>query len=249
MDHDERQREARSPAWPDGPTLLARHAALERGEFDMAAHRTRYTRQHSEAVPGMRIITEKFQRRPDQLVQKLTVIDGTVLALNGYDGSIAWEVRDGVARILTGSEADTLKAAADFYHGLLAAPIVEAVAPKMVTVAELGAGDAGVYALTMPGASLAEAEAGGLAIIYVSKSTGLLASMSLGGGKMPWFIRQTFARYRDFGGLLVATEFSVTNRTGAVEFKHGVTIDDVRWDCVTDDEMEVPAPVQSLLKS
>ena len=101
----------------------------------------------------------------------------------------------------------------------------------------------------MPGVTLAAAEAAGLPVIYVSKSTGLLASMSLGGGKQSYFIRQTFGAYRDFGGLLVATELTVFNRTGAIEFKHAITIDVVRWDCVTDQQLELPAAVRALLKN
>jgi hypothetical protein len=235
----------RSPAWPDGAELLARHAALVRGEFDMTAHQTRYTRQHSELVPGMIVVTEKFQRSPSELLQKLMATDGSPLALNGYDGSVAWEMRDDIARLTTGAEADALKSAASFYEGLLS----ETVPRGLVTVAEFGAGDAGAFALTLPGVDIAAAEAGGFPIAYISKSTGLLASMSIGGGKMPWFVRQTFGSYRDFGGLLVATELTTTSHTGAIDFKHAITIDEVRWDCVSEQELELPAEVRALLKS
>ena len=74
-------------------------------------------------------------------------------------------------------------------------------------------------------------------------------ALVLGGGKQSYLIRQTFGGYRDFGGLLVATELSVANRSGAIEFKHAVTIDEVRWDCVTEQELELPPAVRALMKS
>jgi hypothetical protein len=233
--------------WPDAATLLERYEALVRGQFDMAAHRTRYTRQHTELIPGVPATIEKFQRRPAELVQKTTAL-GSMFLLNGFDGNVAWEVHDGVARIVTGPEAEVLKNTAAFYDGLLAAPAAMALTPNTATVGEVRVGDDTFYAISLAGSTPASAEAGGLPISLISKSTGLLASTTVGGGRMPWFVRQTFGGYRDFGGLLVATELTTTSRTEAASFEQSVTIDEVRWDSVSERELELPEAVRALIK-
>jgi len=239
---------AQQPApWPDAAVLLAQYEALLRGRFDTAAHQTRYTRQHTELIPGVPVTTEKFQRRPAELVQKTTAL-GSMVLLNGYDGNVAWEVRDGVARILTGPEAEVLKNTAAFYDGLLAAPAAMALTRNVATVGEGRVGDDTVLAISLAGSTLASAEAGGLPIAYISKSTGLLASTSVVGGNKPWLVRQTFGGYRDFGGLLMATELTTTSHTATANFEQSVTIDEVRWDSVSERELELPAAVRALIK-
>ncbi len=85
--------------------------------------------------------------------------------------------------------------------------------------------------------------------MYISKSTGLLASVSVGGGNKPFLVHQTFGGYRDVGGLLVATELTITSRTGAAEpIKNSVTIDELRWDSVPELEFELPEAVRALIK-
>lgn len=232
---------------PDAATLLARYEALLRGRFDTAAHQTRYTRQHTELVPGVPATIEKFQRRPAQLLQKMTAL-GSMFLLNGFDGNIAWELSDGVARIVTGPEAEVLKNTAAFYDGLMAAPAAMAWARNAVTVGEVRVGDDTFFVISSAGSTPASAEAGGLPITYISKSTGLLASTTVGGGRMPWFVRQTFGGYRDFGGLLVATELTTTSRTGTADFEQSVTIDEIRWDSVSERELELPEAVRALIK-
>jgi hypothetical protein len=233
--------------WPDASTLLAQYSTLVRGRFDTAAHQTRYTRQHTEIIPGITGTIEKFQRKPAELVQKTTASDGSMV-LDGYDGNVAWEMRDGVARLLTGYEAQAFKDAAAFYDGLLTAPIAAQLARNAATVGEARVGDDTVFAICVPGTTLATAEAGGFPIAYISKSTGLLTSTSVGGGNKPFFVRQTFGNYRDFGGLLVATKLTTTSRRGTTNFEHSVTIDEVRWDSVSERELELPEAVRTLIK-
>ena len=85
--------------------------------------------------------------------------------------------------------------------------------------------------------------------MYISKSTGLIASTTVGGGNKPFLVRQTFGGYRDFGGLLIATELTVSNRTPAANFAQSITIDEVRWDGVSERELELPEAVRALIKA
>lgn len=64
---------------PTPPTISARHAALVRRRFDTAAHQTRYTRQHTEVIPGVTVTTEEFQRKLAELVQKAMASDGSII--------------------------------------------------------------------------------------------------------------------------------------------------------------------------
>jgi hypothetical protein len=235
-----------SRPWPDAAVLLAKYSALVLGQFDTAAHQTRYTRQHMDVGSGVTATIEKFQRRPSELVQKTTAPDGSIL-LNGYNGSIAWEMHDGVARLVTGYEAEILKNAAAFYDGMLAVPAAMK-ATRGATIGEVRLGDDTAFAISSSGSTLAAAEAGGLPIVYISKSTGLLASVSVGGGDKTYLVHQTFGGYRDFGGLLVATEWTITTHTGTADLKHSVTIDEVRWDSVAESQLELPEAVRALIK-
>jgi hypothetical protein len=235
-----------SRPWPDAAVLLAKYSALVLGQVDTAAHQTRYTRQHMDVGSGVTGTIEKFQRRPSELVQRTTAPDGSIV-LNGYNGSIAWEMRDGVARLVAGYEADLLKNAAAFYDGLLAVPAAMA-STRGATIGEVRLGDDTAFAMSLSGSTLAAAEAGGLPIVYISKSSGLLTSMSVGGGNKPFLVRQTFERYRDFGGLLVATELTTTTRTETGELRNSVTIEEVRWDNVSERDLALPEAVRALIK-
>ena len=85
-------------------------------------------------------------------------------------------------------------------------------------------------------------------MVYISKSTGLLASVSVGGGNKSYLVHQTFGGYRDFGGLLVATEWTITTHTGTADLKQSFTIDEVRWDSVSERDLELPEAVRALIK-
>lgn len=235
-----------SANWPDGTALLMRHDALVRGRFDTAAHQTRYTLQHMDVAPHLRVTVEKFSRKPAELVQKMTGSDGSIV-INGYDGSRAWEVRDGVARLLTGYEADALKQSASFYDGLLE-PTAASRIRNAVTVGEGSVDGDTVFAVSGGVKTLAEATASGMPVVYISKATGLVTSLTLGGADKPFFSRQVFGAYRSFGGMLVPTEWTITSRSGSTEFTHSVEIDDVRWDSVPEGAFELPPEVRALIK-
>jgi hypothetical protein len=130
-----------SATLPDAATLLKNYAALLLGRFDTSAHQTRYTRHHTDLVPGFTVTVEKFQRAPAELVQKTTALDGSMIVVNGYDGNVAWQVHEGVARIVADAEADVLKQTADLYFGLLPAPMAMLHARGGATLGEVRVGD------------------------------------------------------------------------------------------------------------
>ena len=76
-------------------------------------------------------------------------------------------------------------------------------------------------------------------IVYISKATGLVMSLTFGGPDKAFFARQVFGAYRDFGGMLIPTEWTITSRSGTEEFAHSATIDDVRWDGVPDSRVRI----------
>ncbi len=233
---------------PEAAELVAKHSRLALGRFDSAAHRTQYTRQHTEQLPGMIVSVELFQRRPNELVQRISTTEGPG-GLCGYNGSLAWKYHDGVARILTGTEADALRSMATFYHsGVLGEQTQpRKLAPGEHTVGETQfAGEATFAVSLLP--TLAAALDAGLPVMYFSKATGLYLGMTLGGERQSYFIRITLRNYKDFGGLLVATSLTMFSRTGATEFEHSVTIDDIQWDALPDSAFQLPEPVRALVK-
>jgi hypothetical protein len=226
---------------PDAAQLLAKYSSLVLGDFDIAAHHTWYTRQRGTTNGIAGATSEKYYRKPSEFVQKL---EGSMV-VNGYNGSFAWEVREGEARIMTEPEAAAMQRSALFYDGVLPVPAAMTMT-RGATVGEVSIGDDTAYAVTLAGASLAVAEAGGFPIAYLSKSTGLLASVVIGGGDKQFSIIQTFAAYRDFGGLLVPTELTIVNRMGTTELTMAFTIEEIRWDDVPDSAFELPMAVRSL---
>jgi hypothetical protein len=196
--------------------------------------------------PGVTGTVERFHRRPNELVQRTTGPDGSTV-LNGYNGEVCWEMHNGVASLLTGATADVLRRAASFYDGLLPVEAAKALANGS-TLGEVRLGADTTYAISISGVTLEAAKAGGLPIAYISKSTGLLDSVSVGGGNKAFHVQQTFGAYRDFGGLLVATQTESTTHTATVEMTQSVTIQEIRWDGVPNAVFELPEAVRSLIK-
>jgi hypothetical protein len=234
-------------ALPEAAELVARHSRLLLGRFESAAHRTQYTRQHTEQLPGMIISFELLQRRLSELVQRISATDGSG-GLRGYDGKLAWEFHNGVARILTGAEADAIRSTATFYYGVLGEHTQpRKLAPGEHTIGETQfAGEATFAVSQLP--TLAAAFEAGMPVMYFSKATGLYLGMTLGGERQPYFMRLTLQNYKDFGGLLVATSVTTFSRTGATEFEHSVTIDEITWDALPDSAFQLPEPVRALIK-
>jgi len=228
------------PVNPTPNELLARHAAAVLGQFDTSAHRTRYTRERVEPVPGVTITTERFQRWPSEIVTKVTDPMGGV-QYHGFDGKIAWEIgADGKPRLVTGSDAQTERVYAMFYDGLLAAP----ARGDLATVGEVDFEGEAAFDV-----SLKEPPASATAVVpswYFSKSRGVFVGQVLRrtGETGAETMRVLLQDYKSFGGMLVATR-RLTRSAGREVVQ---VIDDIQWDSVPDRNFELPDSVRALIK-
>jgi hypothetical protein len=156
----------------------------------------------------------------------------------GYDGVVGWSTDPAVGpRVLTGRELDETRYAADFYADLYTPSDYSSMSVVRREAFE------GHDCFTVKLVRVSGLES----LEYFDAATGLriggrMTSTSMM-GSVPDVVT-VFGEYRDFGGILVP--ISATQRALGVESL--LTVEDIAYDTVRDEELRPPAAILALIK-
>lgn len=224
-------------ALPDARTLIGRHDSLVGGRAVLEARTSvRLIGNFTLAAAGIDAPLEILKRKPDQYLFR-TSLGAMGDIMQGYDGTTAWAVQPGQgAMLLTGPQGAQIAEQADFFadlHDLTRFSAVETVQDttfegKRAYEVKLTRTDGNVmreYFDVETGLSLGST-------IRVQTPTGPVES------------KITYADYREFEGLRMATRIVQTN----AQFDVLLTIVAVEFDRVTAEDVAMPEAVKALIK-
>jgi len=221
---------------PAAAELVARHVAAIGGRETLLAKKSVRTRGTFEMpAMGVRGEFDAAQARDGSMVMKM-VVPGLGEIASGFDGENAWSTNPMTGpRLLEGAELAQIRDDASFLASLREPPAVKA----METVGVSEAGGEKCYRVRVSWAS------GRKTHDCYSMASGLLigtetAQLSPTGALD---ITTTFADYRDFGGVRMAT--TATQRAAGQEQVLRFTA--VEFDVAPEDLFAPPAPVAAMI--
>jgi hypothetical protein len=223
---------------PPATDVLARYTRAIGGERILRKYRSRRTTGRFDLrTQGIGGPLEILAAAPDRILIRITLA-GLGEMLRGYDGEVGWSMDPAVGpRVLTGRELDETRYAADFYADLYN----PADYTSMSVVRRETFDGRDCFTVKLVRVSGLES------LEYFDVATGLriggrMTSTSMM-GSVPDVIT-VFGEYRDFGGILVP--ISATQRALGVESL--LTVEQIAYDTVRDEELRPPAAILTLIK-
>jgi hypothetical protein len=222
---------------PDAQALIARHDSLVGGRVALESRTSmRLMGTFTLAAAGIDAPLEILKRRPDQYLFR-TSLGPMGDIQQGYDGATAWAVQPGQgAMLLTGEQGAQIAEQADFFadlHDLTRFTALETVRDttfegKRAFEVQLTRTDGNVMREFFD--------------VVTGLSLGSTVSVETPMG--PRTATVTYADYRDFEGLRMATRIVQRN----AQFEVVLTIVAVEFDRVTAEDVALPEAVKALIK-
>jgi hypothetical protein len=231
-------RPAAASSLPAAKDVLARYTRAIGGESILRKYRSRRTTGRFELrTQGIGGPMEIVAVAPDRILIRITLA-GLGEMQRGYDGEVGWSTDPAVGpRVLTGRELDETRYAADFYADLYTPSDYSSMSVVRREAFE------GHDCFTVKLVRVSGLES----LEYFDVATGLriggrMTSTSMM-GSVPDVVT-VFGEYRDFGGILVP--ISATQRALGVESL--LTVEDIAYDTIRDEELRPPAAILALIK-
>jgi hypothetical protein len=223
---------------PAAKDVLARYTRAIGGESILRKYRSRRTTGRFEMrTQGIGGPLEIVAAAPDRILIRITLA-GLGELQRGHDGEVGWSTDPAVGpRVLTGRELDETRYAADFYADLYTPTDYSSMTVVRRETFE------GHDCFTVKLVRVSGFES----LEYFDVATGLrlggrMTSTSMM-GSVPDVVT-VFGEYRDFGGILVPVR--ATQRALGVESL--LTVEQIAYDTVRDEELRPPPAILALIK-
>ncbi len=226
-------------ALPPASEVIAKYVAAIGGK-DAILKITSMTSTGTLEIPAMGLTAtmEVYAAAPNKMATK-TTIPGMGELLNGFNGSVAWDLNPmSGPRLLADKELEQMKENAGFHDNMLYTPDRFS---KMETVGVADFNGEKAYKLLM-----VRKGSGTQSTQYFSVATGLLlggeTSSTTQMGEM--MMSQSITEYKAFDGVKIPVKLEQTAGTN----KMLITTSDVKFNSVPATAFDVPAQVKPLIK-